>query len=111
MISTAFSGLNISTALASPGDSNFIPDSWPPSPDFPICLSSKGEVLARYGENIWDLSEWAGYVLKLRFSSSNRKDSPFISPANTEIFKQVVAYWLYGPKAIREPRTLGGCRG
>ena len=106
MISTAFSGLNISTALASPGDSNFIPDSWPPSPDFPICLSSKGEVLARYGENIWDLSEWAGYVLKLRFSSSNRKDSPFISPANTEIFKQVVAYWLYGPKAIREPRTL-----
>ena len=41
MISTAFSGLNISTALASPGDSNFIPDSWPPSPDFPICLSSK----------------------------------------------------------------------
>lgn len=106
MISSVFSGLNISAALASPGDLNFLPDSWPPAPNFPICISSSGEVVTRYGDDTWDLTEWAGYVLKLRFKNSKRKDSPFVSPANAEVFKQIIAYWLYGPKACREARTL-----
>jgi hypothetical protein len=106
MINSVFSGLNIGTALASPGDPNFLPDSWPPAPDFPICLSPSGDITARYGDDTWDLTHWAGYVLKLRFGISKRKDSPYVSPANAETFKQVVAYWIYGPKACREVRTL-----
>lgn len=106
MISSVFSGLNIGTALASPGDPNFLPETWPPAPDFPICISSSGNVISRYGDDIWDLTEWAGYVLRLRFTASARKDSPYISPANADAFKKIVAYWLYGPKGCREPRTL-----
>lgn len=101
-----FAGLNIGTAGASPGDLNFLPTTWPPAPDFPICLSANGSVTAKYGDDEWDLTPWAGYVLKLNFGKAKRKDSRFITPVNAQIFKRIVAYWLYGPNSCREIRTL-----
>ncbi|MHB9349209.1 site-specific integrase [Pseudomonas coronafaciens] len=101
-----FVGLNIGTAGASPGDLNFLPSSWPPEPDFPICISADGSVSARYGDDEWDLTPWAGYVLKLNFGKAKRKDRRYINQQNAQIFKRVVAYWLYGPNPCREVRTL-----
>lgn len=106
MISEAFAGLNISGINAAAGDEHFLPNSWPPHPDFPICIAQDGTVTARYGDNEWDLSPWAGYVLKLNFGVTRRKDSAEVSPANNQIFKSLVAFWLYGPKPCKEVRTL-----
>jgi len=106
MPSMVFAGLNIVTATASPSDVNFMPSAWPPAPDFPICISTGGEITARYGDNEWDLTPWAGFVLKLNFGESKRKRSGDISPENSEIFKRIVAFWIYGPNPCREIRTL-----
>lgn len=108
MPSMVFAGLNIVTATASPSDVNFMPSAWPPAPDFPICISTEGEITARYGDNEWDLTPWAGFVLKLNFGESKRKRSGDISPENSEIFKRIVAFWIYGPNPCREIRTLVG---
>ncbi|MCO6055890.1 hypothetical protein NG726_04310 [Pseudomonas sp. MOB-449] len=104
--SPIFAGLNVETAYASPGDLNFLPDTWPPNPDFPICLAADGLVTARYGDDEWDLSPWAGHIMKLNFGKSKRKNSGYINPENSAIFKLVVAFWLFGPKPCKEIRTL-----
>lgn len=106
MISSAFVGLNIGGVNAAPGDANFLPDSWPPSPDFPICIDQDGTVTARYGNDEWDLSPWAGYVLNLNFGPNKRKGSTEVDAVNNQIFKSLVAFWLYGPRPCREIRTL-----
>ncbi|WP_218171291.1 hypothetical protein [Pseudomonas gingeri] len=106
MPSMVFAGLNIVTATVSPGDVNFMPSAWPPAPDFPICISAEGEITARYGDNEWDLTPWAGFVLKLNFGESKRKNFGNISPENSEIFKRIIAFWIYGPNPCREIRTL-----
>lgn len=103
-----FAGLNIGSANASPADRNFLPESWPPAPDFPICISPNGAVISRYGDEVWDLTPWAGQVLKLNFGKPKRKNGKPISPENCEPFKLVIAYWLYGPSPVREVRTLKG---
>ena len=104
--SALFAGLNIGTAYSSPGDPNFIPDAWPPTPEFPICLTPDGTVIARFGHDEWDLSPWAGHILKLNFGKSKRKNSGHVDPENSQIHKLVIAFWLFGPNPCREIRTL-----
>lgn len=107
-INPIFVGLNIASAKASPGDCNFLPGSWPPVPEFPICISSNGTVISRYEDEEWDLTLWAGQVLKFNFGKPKRKNSTYISPENSSLFKLVIAYWLFGPNPVREIRTLKG---
>lgn len=101
-----YTGLNIGTANASPGDQNFLPSFWPPVPDFPICIAQDGTVTARFGDDEWDLTPWAGSVLKLNFGKSKRRDGGYIDSENSEIFRILVAFWLYGPNPCKEIRTL-----
>jgi hypothetical protein len=101
-----FTGLNIGTANASPGDQNFLPSAWPPARDFPICVAQDGTVTARFGDEEWDLTPWAGNVLKLNFGKPKRRDGGYIDPENSLIFRTVVAFWLYGPNPCKEIRTL-----
>lgn len=103
---TLFAGLNIDSANAAPGDANFLPGAWPPAPDFPICIDAGGVVTARFGDDIWDLTPWAGFKLKLNFGKSKRKDGGDIDTANSLVFRTLVAFWLYGPRSTKEIRTL-----
>ena len=101
-----FAGLNIESAGASPGDANFLPGAWPPPPGFPICIDAEGIVTAKFGDDIWDLTPWAGFRLKLNFGKSKRKNGGDIDVANSLVFRTLVAFWLYGPRPTKEVRTL-----
>lgn len=101
-----FAGLNVESAGASPGDPNFLPESWPPDNNFPICVDAEGVVTARFGEDNWDLTPWAGFRLKFNFGKSKRKTGGNIDEANSLVFRTLVAFWLYGPRSTKEVRTL-----
>lgn len=100
-------GLNIDSPLNSPKLGNFLPSSWPPPPDFPVVIDASGKVVSRYGDPIWVLTPWAGMALKLNFGDGAPKGKAApISPANADVFRQVVAWWLWGPNAVQKVRTL-----
>ncbi|EPM62153.1 hypothetical protein A264_04197 [Pseudomonas syringae pv. actinidiae ICMP 19071] len=101
-----FAGLNIESSGASPGDANFLPGAWPPAPDFPICIDAEGVVTARFGDEVWDLTPWAGFRLNLNFGKSKRKNGGNIDAANSFVFRVLIAFWLYGPRPTKEIRTL-----
>lgn len=101
-----FAGLNIESAGVAPGDCNFLPASWPPPPDFPICIDADGVVTARFGDDNWDLTPWAGFKLNLNFGKSRRKNGGNIDEPNSLVFRTLVAFWLYGPRPTKEIRTL-----
>jgi len=92
--------LGIESSLARSEFKNFKLDMWPPHPSFPIVIDESGNTISRYGEDIWDLTPWATKSVIINFRDRR------LSPINIELLKQVLAWWLYGPTAIRHPRTL-----
>lgn len=83
------------------------PSTWPPSNDFPIVIDVGGNIISRYGDSVWDLSLWANKPVILNFCDGrHRKSDPDITPANADLLRQVVAWWMYGPKSVRSPITL-----
>lgn len=103
----AFVGLRIESDLAKPTAPNFLPPSWPPPPDFPIVIDANGNVVSRYSDSVWNLTPWAGRVLRLNFCDGKiRKNDIRISRENSDILRQVTAWWLYGPHHVRSARTL-----
>lgn len=83
------------------------PPIWPPPRDFPIVLDANGTVVSHYGDSIWDLSLWANKPVIINFCDRRfgNKD-PTITPDNADLLRQIVAWWMYGPKAVRSPITL-----
>lgn len=103
----ALVGLDMRSANATPGSENFLPETWPPACDFPVVIDADGRVVSRYGDSIWDLAPWAGETMKLNFGDGVvRKGDPGITPENADTFRQVVAWWLYGPNPVRTANTL-----
>jgi hypothetical protein len=100
-------GLGIDSPVVTPAAANFRPPTWPPPPDFPVVLDAQSNVVSRYSDPQWDMSLWAGLPLTLNFGDGPQiKGRPSISPANANLLRQIAAWWLYGPKALRRPQTL-----
>lgn len=86
---------------------NLRPPTWPPPRDFPIVIDASGNIISRYGDSVWDLSLWANKPVIINFCDGHfRKKDPTITPVNAGLLKQIVAWWMYGPKAVRSPLTL-----
>lgn len=106
-LNLAHCGLAIDSPLISPDAKNFRPSAWPPTRDFPIVIDAKGNVVSRYGDPIWDLRPWAKKAAILNFGDGEpRKRTPSLSSANADLLRQIVAWWLYGPMAMRSAVTL-----
>jgi hypothetical protein len=99
-VDLAHLGLALDLPFISEERSNFRPSSWPPAPDFPVVLDAKGSVISRFGDPVWDLTVWAGTSAILNFGDKR------LCRKNAELLKLVVAWWLYGPAALRHARTL-----
>jgi hypothetical protein len=100
-------GLAIESPVISSDAENFRPKTWPPSNDFPITLGSDGQVISRYGDYIWKLSPWAKRARILNFGDGPPAlRTPRSSPENSTLLRQVAAWWLYGPSAVRSAITL-----
>lgn len=77
---------------------NFCPSTWPPANDFPIVINGDGDVISRYGDQIWIFTPWAKKITSINFGDGQKiTKAPNISPENSYFFRQVVAWWLYGP--------------
>lgn len=101
------SGLSIDSPLVTINSPNSFPPTWPPPNDFPIVIDGNGQIVSRYGDSVWNLTPWARKVVTLNFGDgSNHKDAPGVSFGNADLFRKIVAWWLYGPRNIRTPNTL-----
>ena len=106
-VNLAHLGLAIDTPLVTPAAQNYRPQTWPPQPDFPIVIDADGKVVSRYGDPTWNLSLWAGRPLVLNFGDGPlKKHSPSITSSNADLFRQIAAWWLYGPNAVQTAFTL-----
>lgn len=106
-VNIAHLGLGIDSQLVTPTASNYRPPSWPPPNDFPIVIDESGKVVSRYGDSKWKFWPWALKSITLGFGDGHqRAGASCISPRNADLLRQVAAWWMYGPQAVREPASL-----
>lgn len=107
-LNPAHLALAIDSPLVNPTTRNYRPPSWPPPADFPIVIDADGKVISRYGDSKWELWPWAGRPLTLNFGDGERSSSRarILSRQNAELLRRVAAWWIYGTRSTREPRTL-----
>ena len=99
--------LLIDVPTVTPKSANYRLPSWPPPHDFPIVVDDNGNVVSRFHDSVWRLWPWAGKALTLNFGDGPlRKGAAPISAANADLLRQVMAWLLYGPRAVREATTL-----
>jgi hypothetical protein len=84
---------------------NYRLSSWPPHDNFPVIINKDGAITSYYGDDIWDLSPWAGRSLRLNFTTYNRGKSR-LSKSSTRMAKLVCAWWLWGPRPVTNAGTL-----
>ncbi|MGT3289621.1 hypothetical protein ND449_17195 (plasmid) [Yersinia ruckeri] len=100
-------GLGIKSPLAVPDAPNYRPPCWPPQRDWPVILDAAGQVVSRWGDAIWRLDPWAGKPVTLNFGDgSAKKYAAAIDPANANLLRIVIGWWLYGPNGTRGYRGL-----
>ena len=99
--------LLIDAPTVTPSSANYRLPSWPPPRDFPIVLDDNGNVVSRFHDSVWRLWPWAAKALTLNFGDGPlRKGAAPISAINADLLRQVMAWLLYGPRAVREATTL-----
>jgi hypothetical protein len=107
ILEIAYLGLAIDSPSVSQDTQNFRPPTWPPHRDFPIVVDATGRVVSRYGDAKWDLREWAKKPVILDFGDGQQRNGVHSNtPVNADLLRQIVAWWLYGPGAVRTPITL-----
>ena len=106
-VKVAHLGLAIEAPFVTPLAANYRPESWPPPQDFPIVIDAHGNIVSRYGDPNWKFWPWAKKPLRISFGDGpQRPGSSTNTPVNADLLRQVVAWWLYGPQAVRDPATL-----
>lgn len=93
--------LKIDSPLISKDATNYRPKTWPLPSDFPIVVDHLGNVISRYSDQIWILTIWSNKVSRINFGDGPiRSKAVSISPDNGSIFRQIVAWTIYGPGKI-----------
>ncbi|MCY1345242.1 hypothetical protein D9M68_343950 [compost metagenome] len=99
--------LNIDSPLVTRSASNFQPPTWPPPQDFPVTIDKHGTVISRYGDAKWNLAPWAKKSVALNFGDGpQRVGFSSITPANADLLRRIAGWWLWGPRAVKNPITL-----
>lgn len=89
--------------------------SWPPRDDFPIVVDAKGNVVCKFGDDVWDLSLWSRKPERISLKHSNvrivedgerRKKQEEAAAQNLQLIKRVLAFRLYGFRPVRSVTTL-----
>lgn len=80
---------------------------FPPSDDFPVCISKRGVILARFKDDCWPMQEWLGKVFTFRFGrESTSKVSPWLSEKESYFFKLIVVLMMWVAPGGLTPSTL-----
>jgi hypothetical protein len=100
-------GLAIESKLTIPEAANYSPDTWPPRPEFPVTIDANGIVISRYADPIWRLDPWSKVPMVINFGDGLRRNRKIkINSNNSELLRQIAAFFLWGPKPVRYASTL-----
>jgi hypothetical protein len=70
-------------------------------------VDREGKVMSRYRDSIWDLSVWGNVPKIINFGDGTQPERyGQVSKANADIFRMVVAWWLWGPRGVFMAGTL-----
>ncbi|MET4730666.1 hypothetical protein ABIE09_004486 [Lysobacter enzymogenes] len=89
----------------SPSSANYELPNWPPKASYPIAIAHNGKVVSRYGDDRWDLSMYSGRRDSISFTKKSKSGSAF-SKAGVEELRQLVAWWMYGPRPVQSPSSI-----
>lgn len=99
--------LSIELPFTGPGTPNYRPETWPPSPDWPVVIDAKNRVVSRWRDPIWRLDPWANKAVTLNFGDGpTTKGTATISSQNAHLLRIITGWWLYGPYGARGYRSL-----
>lgn len=99
--------LGIESPLVTQASGNYKPPTWPPPKDFPVVIDKNGEIVSRYGDSKWDLTPWIATSKILNFGDGpQRKGDSSISSNNADLFRQVIAWWLWGARALNNANNI-----
>lgn len=88
-----------------PDARNFFLRCWPPQDDFPIIVDAEDNVVSRYGDSYWDFTVYSRRSERVTFEGG-RRNTRRIDQPNAQVFRQVVAWWMYGPRPMQRAGTV-----
>jgi hypothetical protein len=99
-------GLGLQADWLSLTSESYRPPSWPPSKDWVVSEDSRGRVLSRWGDPIWDFTPFAGKVLTMNFGDGGTGRSARIDSANADLLRLVMTWLMWGPRPVKSANTL-----
>lgn len=99
--------MTIDSPLVNEAAINYRLPCWPPPCDFPIVVTQDGTVVSRYSDSVWDLSAWDHLPKIINFGDGPQRNIlGNVSKQNADVFRMVVASWLWGPRSVFAAGTL-----
>lgn len=87
---------------------SFRPPSWPPPRDWVVSEEQDGSIVSLWGDEIWNLSSWAGVAMRLDFRIAIRRKANKIDIENSEILRMMTTWRMWGTRACTTPNSLKG---
>ena len=87
--------INIISDIITPAMPNYTLDNWLPLDNTPITCDKEGNVISVFSDDIWDFTPYCIKPMKFNFGSNQTKGY-IIDKDNIQLFKIIVAYWLWG---------------
>lgn len=102
-------GLRLRSNWVTPSRSCFRPPSWPPPRNWVVSEDRDGNILSRWGDQVWDLSPWAGVACSLNFHDGTvSANASRIDSANADLLRLLATWRMWGPRAVVTTGTLIG---
>lgn len=99
-------GFGLQADWLTPASRCFRPTSWPPARDWVVSEAKDGHILSRWGDPIWDLSPIAGKAFTLNFGDGPVRVSTPIDPANSDLLRLIITWFLWGHRPIKTANNL-----
>ena len=87
--------INIISDIITPTMPNYTLDNWLPLDDTPITCDKDGNVISIFSDDTWDFTPYCIKPMKFNFGSK-QTNGYIINRDNIQLFKIIVAYWLWG---------------
>lgn len=82
-----------------PGSPNFELPCFPPPSDFPVSLNAKGEVVSRFGFDVWDVTQMVGQATTFHFGELDTyRAKAWQSSISARCFRVIIAYLMWGDR-------------